>query len=331
MIEGLPNEKLIEMYRRMLLIRHFEDEVKSLFLQGQMPGTIHQSQGQEATDVGVCAALRDEDFITTTHRPHGHCIAKGIAIKSAMAELFARKTGCCQAKGGSMHMGDVGVGIIPAIAIVGGGIPIAAGLGLAFKMRHADRVAACFFGDGAANEGAFHEGINLAAIWKLPVVFVCENNQYAASTPVSLAFAIQDIAERAAAYGIPGVVVEDGNDVLAVYQAAQAAVERARAGQGPTLLECKTYRRGGHSRSDPGHYRPPQEVEEWLAKDPLSRFRKVLVEEGILTGEQAESIEASVVKEIEEAVEYARSCPSPAPEDALKDVYGSPQIKGVLE
>ncbi len=329
MVKGLSNEKLIEMYRRMLLIRHFEDEVKSLFLQGQMPGTIHQSQGQEATDVGVCATLRDEDFITSTHRPHGHCVAKGISTKKAMAELFARTTGCCQAKGGSMHMGDVSVGIIPAIAIVGGGIPIAAGLGLAFKMRHTDRVAACFFGDGAANEGAFHEGVNLAAIWKLPVIFVCENNQYAASTPVSLSFAIQDIAERAAAYGIPGVVV-DGNDVLAVYQAAQAAVGRARAGQGPTLLECKTYRRGGHSRSDPGHYRPSEEVEDWLAKDPIPRFRKVLVEEGVLTEEQAERIEEEVIKEIEEAVEYARSSPSPAPEDALKDVYGSPEIKGVL-
>lgn len=328
-IEDLSAEKLIEMYRRMLLIRQFEDQVKLLFLRGEMPGTIHQSQGQEATDVGVCAALREEDFITSTHRPHGHCIAKGVSVKKMMAELFAKKTGCCKAKGGSMHMGDVSKGVLPAIAIVGGGIPIAAGLGLAFKMRKSDRVAACFFGDGASNEGAFHEGINLAAIWHLPVVFVCENNLYAASTPISQAILLEDIAERAAAYGIPGVVV-DGNDVLAVYEAACAAVERARAGGGPTLLECKTYRRGGHSRSDPGHYRPPEEVEEWLAKDPIPRFRDVLLAEGILDEAGAEEVEAEVAAEIEAAVEYARSSPSPAPQDALEGVYGSPEIGGIV-
>ena len=250
----------IEMYRKMLEIRHFEDKIYYLFLQGVMPGTIHLYQGQEAVAVGVCSNLRKEDVITSTHRPHGHALAKGVSMKAMMAELFAKSTGCCKGKGGSMHMGDIEVGVIPAIAIVGGGIPVATGAALAFKMKKTDQVVACFFGDGASNEGAFHEAINMGAIWNLPIVYVCENNLYGASTHVSKVMKIGDIAERARAYGIPGKIA-DGNDVIEVYTTVREAIARARNGDGPTLIECKTYRRGGHSRSDGCHYRDKSEEE----------------------------------------------------------------------
>jgi pyruvate dehydrogenase E1 component alpha subunit len=320
--KDLPDtDLLLWMYRRMVQIRQFEDKVYYLFLQGRMSGTIHQYQGQEAVATSVCATLRPDDYITSTHRPHGHAIAKGVSIKSMMAELFGREAGCCRARGGSMHMGDIAVGMPPAIAIVAAGIPVAAGMALAFKFQRTDQVAACFFGDGAVNEGAFHEGVNLAAVWKLPVVFVCENNFYAASTPVQLTTPV-GIADRAAAYGIPGVAV-DGNDVLAVYRASQDAVARARSGAGPTLLECQTYRRGGHSRSDPGSYRPKEEVEEWLKKDPIERLKKLLLEKGIADEAAIAAIEGEVQQEIEDAVAFAQESPSPKPEEALPYVYGS--------
>ena len=311
---------LIQMYRKMLQIRHFEDKVYYLFLQGIVPGTVHLYQGQEAVAVGVCANLKTDDVITSTHRPHGHCIAKGVSMKSMMAELFAKSTGCCGGKGGSMHMGDMDVGAIPAIAIVAAGMPIAAGAALAFKMKKADRVAACFFGDGAANEGAFHEAMNMAAIWNLPVVFVCENNLYGASTHVSRVMKVKDISERAASYGIPGVTA-DGNDVIAVYTSARRAVERARAGDGPTLLECKTYRLGGHSRRDGCGYRPKGEKEEWAKRDPLLLMKDYLIKEGIATPEMSEQLEQEVDQEVEEAVRFAQSSPDPKPEAALEDVY----------
>jgi TPP-dependent pyruvate/acetoin dehydrogenase alpha subunit len=314
-------DKLLWMYRTMVQIRQFEERVYQLFLQGLMPGTLHQYQGQEAVAVGVCAALSRDDYITSTHRPHGHSIAKGVGVNSMMAELFARDTGCCRAKGGSMHMGDIAVGATPAIAIVAGGIPIAAGMGLAFKLQNTEQVVACFFGDGAVNEGAFHEGANLAAIWKLPLIFVCENNLYAASTPMQLTTPVP-IAQRASGgYAIPAETV-DGNDVLEVYRAAREAVARARSGAGPTLLECRTYRHGGHSRSDPGAYRPKEEVEAWLEKDPIPRFKKALLERRLADEEPFLAIEQEVKEEIEAAVAFARGSPAPRPEDALLHVYG---------
>ena len=228
---------LLGLYRRMVLIRQFEDRVKFLFLEGVMPGTIHQYQGQEACGVGVCAALNPDDVITTTHRPHGHCIAKGLDVGSAMAELFGKVTGCCHGKGGSMHMGDLAKGIVPAVAIVGGGLPLTTGMALAFKMRKESRVAVGFMGDGATNEGAFHEALNMAAIWDLPALFVVENNLYGASTHVSKVVKTPHISDRAAAYGMPGLTV-DGNDVLVVFEAAREAAARARAGKGRRCWNC---------------------------------------------------------------------------------------------
>lgn len=317
---GISKDKLIQMYTTMVKIRQFEDRVYLLFLQGEMPGTIHLYQGQEAVAAGVCANLRKEDLITSTHRPHGHAIAKGVSIKSLMAELFARKTGCCKAKGGSMHVGDMDVGMLPAIAIVGGGIPVATGLALGCKMMHTDKVVVSFFGDGASNTGAFHEGINMGAIWNLPIVYVCENNLYGASTHISKVVKIKNVADRATSYGIPGIAV-DGNDVFSVYNAAKEAVSRAREGKGPTLLECKTYRRGGHSRSDSHRYRPKEEEEVWLAKDPIPRAKDKLIEMGVLTVERAKEIEDQTKREITEAIDYAQKSPFPKPEDTLLNVF----------
>jgi pyruvate dehydrogenase E1 component alpha subunit len=316
----IPNEKLIEMYRKMLEIRYFEQTVYYLFLEGIIPGTIHLYTGQEAVAVGVCSSLRKDDFIVSTHRPHGHYIAKGGQIKKLMAELLGKKTGCCKGKGGSMHVCDFDVGMPPAIAIVGANVPIASGMALAFKMKGTDQVVACFFGDGAVNQGMWHEGVNIAAVWDLPVIFICENNFYAASTHISKVMKVKRIADRASAYGIPGVTV-DGNDVTAVYKETCKAVDRARKGEGPTLIECLTYRHGGHSRSDPATYRPKEEVEEWLKKDPIPRFKNKLIEIGVLTVEQAEEIERSVRAEIEEAVKYAKESPFPEPETALEDIW----------
>jgi pyruvate dehydrogenase E1 component alpha subunit len=311
---------LLDMYRTMLTIRRFEERCNYLFMQGRIPSTLHLYIGQEAVASGVCAHLTHEDYALTTHRPHGHAIAKGVSPRSIMAELFAKRTGCCGAKGGSMHVGDIGVGMIPAIAIVGGNIPIAAGLGLAAKQLGTQRVAVCFFGDGAANEGAFHEGLNMAAIWGLPVVFVCENNLYAASTPIAKAFNIEDVAERAAAYGMPGVVV-DGNDVVAVYEAAGEAIARARRGEGPTLLECKTYRLCGHSRSDPRTYRSKEEEAEWEEKDPIPALGRRLKELELATDETLASIEQDVMALVDDAVAFAEESPPPEPADALEHVF----------
>ncbi len=311
---------LIEMYRKMLKIRHFERRVYYLFLEGAIPGTLHLYTGQEAVAVGVCSNLRRDDFILSTHRPHGHYIAKGGGVDRLMAELFGKETGCCKGKGGSMHICDFGVGMPPAIAIVGANVPIAAGIALSFKMNVTGQVVACFFGEGAINQGMWHEGVNIAAVWKLPVVLVCENNLYAASTHVSKATLVRNISERACAYGIPGVVV-DGNDVLAVFEATKKAVQRARQGLGPTLVDCLTYRHGGHSRGDPATYRPKDEVEEWLKKDPIPRFKAKLIEMKILTEKKSEEIEKDIVEEIEEAVKFARESPLPLAETALEDIY----------
>ena len=317
---NLSKEKLIEMYKKMFEIRCFEEKVFELYAQNLVPGTIHLYAGEEAVAVGVCSNLRKDDYITSTHRGHGHCIAKGAEPKRIMAEILGKKTGYCKGKGGSMHIADFNVGMLGATAVVGAGLPIAVGAGVSIRLRGTANVVACFFGDGASNQGTFHEAINMAAIWKLPVIFVCENNVYAMGTRHSTVMLVENIADRAIAYGIPGVAV-DGNNVLTVYEAAQKAVERARKGEGPTLIECKTYRHKGHSRIDPAKYRPKEEVEEWLSKDPIKRFKQKLLQTKVLLEAEIQQIEERVSAEIEEAVKFAIESPHPSPEEALEDVY----------
>lgn len=304
----------------MVLIRRFEERVNELYMKGLIPSTLHLYIGQEAVAVGVCTNLKDSDYILSTHRPHGHAIAKGVDIKNIMAELYGKAGGCCKGKGGSMHVGDINVGMFPAIAIVGGNVPIAAGAALAQKLLNNNGVTVCFFGDGAANEGAWHESMNAAAIYDLPVVFVCENNLYAASTPFSMTFRVDNVADRAAGYGMPGVVV-DGNDVLAVSETCCAAIERARRGEGPTLIECKTYRQCGHSRSDPRGYRSKEEEQEWLKKDPIPRFEIWLLDGNYARGTDLAQIKEGIEKEIDEAIAFAESSPLPEPVTTYTDVF----------
>jgi len=318
----IQNSKLLEMYRQMLTIRFFEEKVFELYGQNLVPGTIHLYAGEEAVAVGVCANLRRDDYITSTHRGHGHCIAKGARLDKTMAEILGRKTGYCKGKGGSMHIADFSIGMLGATAVVGAGIPIATGASLSVRLRSTDQVVVCFFGEGASNQGTFHEGINLAAIWRLPVVFVCENNVYAMGTRQSRVMLVDNVADRAAGYGIPGSVV-DGNDVLAVYEATHEAVARARRGEGPTLLECKTYRLKGHSRFDPATYRPKEEVEEWLGKDAIARFQTKLLEMGVLTEDEIQKTVQNVRHEVENATKFALDSPFPDPYEALDDVYAS--------
>ena len=320
MPESPVNETTLPLYRTMLTIRRFEERCNYLFMQGRIPSTLHLYIGQEAVATGVCAHLRPSDTVTSTHRPHGHAIAKGVSLRSIMAELFAKETGCCRGKGGSMHVGDIRVGMIPAIAIVGGNIPLTAGLALACKRQGKNRVAVSFMGDGATNEGAFHEGLNMAAIWDLPALFVVENNLYAASTPVGVTFKIENIADRAGSYGMASDIC-DGMDVLAVYEAAGRAIDRARAGGGPTLLECKTYRLCGHSRSDPRTYRSKEEEAEWATRDPILRLAAHLKAVGLATDESLAEVEQEVIAAIDDAVAFAESSPSPEPEEALEDVF----------
>jgi pyruvate dehydrogenase E1 component alpha subunit len=309
----------LALYERMVLIREFEEGVKFLFLEGSMPGTIHQCQGQEATAVGVCAALEPDDFITSTFRGHGHALAKGLSMEELLFELFGALKGCCRGKGGSMHVGNVDKGMVPGIAIVGGGIPLAAGMALAFKMQKRPGVVACFFGDGAVAEGAFHEGVNLASIWDLPVVFACENNLYGASTRVDQVMRVPRISDRAAAYGIRGETV-DGNDVLAVLRAARRAVADCRDGRGPVLLELLTYRRTGHSRRDACHYQPSEEREAWLARDPIDRLGKLLIDKGLIDQPGLDAIRTRIQADFEAAVQAARREPLPTPADLETDV-----------
>jgi acetoin:2,6-dichlorophenolindophenol oxidoreductase subunit alpha len=320
MSKQVSNEQRKSLFRNLLLCRRFEERVYYLFLEGRMPGTIHQAQGQEACAVGVCSVLRQGDVVTSTHRPHQHAVARGLSVNSLMAELFAKTTGCCHGKGGSMHLGNLEDGMLPAVAIVGGGIPLAAGLGLAFKYRKTGNIVACFFGDGATNIGSFHEGVNMAAIWDLPVVFACENNRYGASTAIEKVTRVPHLSDRAAAYGIPGVTV-DGNDVEAVYDAMQKAAERARSGKGPTFLEMETYRVCGHSRSDPGHYRPEGELQYWKDRDPVVRYEEFCLAQAVFSAKEVEDLKASVEKELDDAVAFAEASPSPQPEDVLNDVY----------
>jgi pyruvate dehydrogenase E1 component alpha subunit len=316
-IEG---KTLIHLFEKMLEIRRFEEKVWDLFGRNLIPGTLHLYIGEEATAVGVCANLRVDDYITSTHRGHGHCIAKGARVDKMMAELLGKKTGYCKGKGGSMHVADASVGILGATAVVGSGIPIAVGAGLSCKLRRTDQVVACFFGDGASNNGTFHESLNMAAIWKLPIIFVCENNLYAMGTRISNVTAIDNMAQRAIAYGMPGVTV-DGNDAVTVFQAAVRAVERARKGEGPTLLECQTYRHKGHSRFDPATYRPEEEVEEWMKKDPIMRLRKKLIQERFFSEEEANEIDKRIIARVEQAAEFALESSYPELEEALEDVF----------
>ena len=300
-------------------IRRFEEAVDDLFARGLMHGTMHLSIGQEASATGTCSALRDDDAITSTHRGHGHCIAKGADLERMMAELLAKETGYCRGRGGSMHIADVATGNLGANGIVAGGIPIAAGAGLAYRLRGLDRVVVSFFGDGAANEGAFHEAVNLAAIWKLPVVFLCENNKYGMSFSTEKSFAIENIAERAAGYGIPGVTV-DGNDVEAVHQAVGNAVARARQGEGPTLVESVTYRWKGHSKSDKNLYRTKEEIAEWRERDPILRFERAVLDRGVLDQAAVEAARAQATQDVRNAVRAANAAPDARPDDLLDAV-----------
>lgn len=316
----LTKELFLDMYTKMNKIRKFEERVSELFAQGKILGFVHLYIGEEATAVGVCENLTDKDYITSTHRGHGHLIAKGGGLKFMMAELYGKVTGYCKGKGGSMHIADVQKGILGANGIVGGGLPIACGAGLSAKLRGTDQVTVCFFGDGASNQGTFHEALNIASIWKLPVVFVCENNLYGISMRQDKHQAIADIADRAMAYGFPGVTV-DGNDVLAVYEAAREAVKRAREGAGPTLIECKTYRWRGHFEGDPTVYRPKEEVEEWMERDPIPRLARYILDNNIATEEELKEIEENIIRELEEAVKFAEESPYPEETSAVEDVY----------
>ncbi len=319
-MKTLDKPLLLEIYRKMVAVRVFEETAADLFLKGQLPGFLHSYIGEEAVAAGVCAHLTPQDMITSTHRGHGHAVAKGARLDMMMAELFAKKTGYCHGKGGSMHIADLDLGILGANGIVGGGIPIATGAGLALKLKGGDRVTVAFFGDGGSNTGAFHEGVNMAAVWNLPVVFVCENNQYAESTPREVHQRIKDVAQRAMAYDIPGVLA-DGMDVFDVYQKAGEAIDRARTGGGPTLVEAKTYRFMGHYVGDPQTYRSKDEVEQWKKRDPIAMFRTRVLEERKVTAAELDAIDAAIAKEMEQGVEFARQSPEPEIEAALQDIF----------
>ncbi len=323
--KNISESKLLEMYKTMLKIRRFEETVMELFAKGEIPGFVHLYIGEEAIATGVCHALRDDDYIMSTHRGHGHIIAKGVDVKRLMAELYGKETGLNKGRGGSMHAADFSKGVIGANAIVGSGMGIATGVGLAIKYKGLDKVVAVFFGDGASNTGVFHESLNMASIWRLPVLFVCENNRYAATIPVNKTLSVDRVSKRAAAYNMPGKTV-DGTNVLEVYQAAREFIERARRGGGPALLEALTLRVRGHFEGDPQHYRPKGEVEEWLRRnDPIRKYREYLFEKGVLSEEVDKEIKKKVEEEIREAVEFARKSPYPKPETALEYVYYEPR------
>jgi len=316
----LEKEKLIYMHRQILTIRRFEERASEEYRKRAIPGIVHSYIGQEAVAVGVCANLRRDDRIVSTHRGHGHCIAKGADLRRMMAELYGKKTGYCKGKGGSMHIADFSIGMLGANGIVGAGLPIATGAALAAQLEREDRVAVCFFGDGACQEGEFHESLNLASIWKLPILFVCENNLYGVNTPARYAIPLRDIAARAAAYAMPGKIVE-GNDVVAVYETAKEAVERARKGEGPTFLECKTYRWRAHLEGNVVDLRPPEEIEAWKKKCPLASLESRLLEEGIMTRQDLDEADRQVRIRIEDAVNFALESPFPDPAEALEDVF----------
>jgi TPP-dependent pyruvate/acetoin dehydrogenase alpha subunit len=314
----------IALLRKMLLVRAFEEKAGKLFEQNLIPGFIHLSIGEEASSVGTCSVLRGDDYVASTHRGHGHMIAKGADPKRMFAELLGRSTGYCKGKGGSMHIADFSIGILGANGVVGGGFPIIAGAGLSIKLRKTDQVGVVFFGDGASNRGTFHEAANMAAIWKLPVIFVCENNLYASTTPSKYTLAGGSVAERAKAYGIPGFVT-DGNDILEVRKTVSGAVKRAREGKGPSIVENMTYRYRGHFEGDPQKYRTREEIESFKTKnDPIDRFRILLEKAGILSHKLYKDLGDEVGHQIQEALEYAQDSPLPRPEEALEDLFVNP-------
>lgn len=320
-IADLTKDRAKDIYKTMEDIRNFEENAKRFFAAGEIPGFVHLYAGEEAIATGVCAHLTDDDYITSTHRGHGHCIAKGGDLKEMMAEIFGKATGLGKGKGGSMHIADIEKGILGANGMVGGGFGIAIGAAMRNKYKKNDRVVVCFFGDGAANEGLFHECLNMASIWQLPIVFVNENNLFAESTPQWYATASNTIAERAAAYNMPGVRV-DGKDVVAVYQTTGEAIARARRGEGPTLIECITYRDHGHFEGDEQNYKAQTGEEKELAEvDPLDVFRQYAIENGLLTEAELDKLREESIKDIEEAVKFAKESPEPAPESLYEDVF----------
>jgi acetoin:2,6-dichlorophenolindophenol oxidoreductase subunit alpha len=307
-------------YREMYKIRLFELKAAELFMQGLMAGNIHTYAGQEAVAVGACQALKQSDFITSTHRGHGHCLAKGGKANVMMAELFGKSTGYCKGKGGSMHIVDVSLGILGANGIVGAGIPIAGGSALASKIKGTDEVTLAFFGEGASNEGSFHEVINMASAWKLPCIFLCENNKFGVSVCIDRVCNVENLADRAKAYNIPGVIV-DGNDVFAVFEAVKSAAERARKGDGPSLIEAKTYRHRGHYEGDPQVYKSPEDIETWKQRDPIIRLRADIAAEKMAAAAEMDAVEAEIKAEIDKAVEFAKQSPYPDADQATTDVY----------
>jgi len=318
---GLKREDFLWLLRKMCEMRKFEERVEKLFFEGQLIGPCHLYLGQEAVAAGIVKALDKEDFIISTYRGHGHAIARDVPLEALMAELFGRKTGTCKGLGGSMHSAmSVEHNILLASAIVGGGIPIAVGVGLALQYRRSSRIVAVFFGDGAVNTGAFHEALNLAAVWKLPVLFVCENNFYAFSVPHKKSFAGESIVARASSYGIKSFLT-DGNDVVAVYLSGKKAVEHIRRGIGPAFIECRTYRKKGHGVYDKAEYRPKEEVQEWMKKDPIERYANNLIRLGILTKEDFEALNAEIEKTLDACVEKAKTAPYMEFDELWKLVY----------
>ncbi|SHI14404.1 pyruvate dehydrogenase E1 component alpha subunit [Sporobacter termitidis DSM 10068] len=316
-------EEMLELLRMMVRIRAFEEKAARLFLDGKLIGFLHLYSGEEAVATGVCACLREDDYITSTHRGHGHCLAKGADINRMMAELYGKATGYSKDKGGSMHIADISKGIIGANGIVGAGIPIAVGAGFAQKYRETDGVAVTFFGDGASNRGTFHEALNMSAALNLPVIFICENNQFGMSTPFAYHSKNKTISQRAAAYDIPGVTV-DGNDPIAVRDAAAIAVARARTGEGPTLIECLTWRHYGHFVGDSAPYKKPEDQTIWREKDPIPNFEKRLMKEGVANAAEIDKIQAETEEEIQAAVEFAEESPYPEIDVMFEDLDFSP-------
>jgi pyruvate dehydrogenase E1 component alpha subunit len=317
----ISKDLLSYFYETMLKIRFFEENVEEHFLAGEIPGFVHLYIGEEAVATGVCANLNHKDYIQSTHRGHGHTISKGADINKMMAEIFGKVTGCCKGKGGSMHIADFSVGMLGANGVVGGGYTMATGAGLAIKMQKTDQVSVVFFGDGASNRGTFHEAANMAAAWKLPVIFVCENNEWASTTPYLTTTSVANIADRAVGYGIPGVIV-DGNDVFEVYKAARQAVERAKKGGGPTLIEAKTYRIKGHYVGDPEMYRTKKEVQDRFAQsDPIKNFEKKVLSEDLMTQDELDMMKNKCKKIIVEALDFAKKSPYPDPSELFDDLY----------
>jgi TPP-dependent pyruvate/acetoin dehydrogenase alpha subunit len=318
-IQRIPKEKLKEIFTKMVQTRYFEETAARLFTEGKVHGTAHFCIGEEAAGIGVCCALDKEDYMAATHRGHHQSIGKGMSLDRMMAEFLGKETGYCKGKGGCMHIADFSVGSLGANGVVGGGIPIAVGAALSQKMRRSPHMTVSFFGDGATNQGSFHESVNLAAVWKLPVLFVCENNHYAMSTPIHKQMNISDLSQRAHAYGIRGVAM-DGNDAIGIYLATLEAKEYVKA-NGPMLLVLNTYRHMGHSKSDANVYRTKEEIEQWKKKDPIPRMRARLLEEGTFTAAELDAIDAQANRDVEEAVRYAESSPDPKVENVLDDVY----------